>query len=1706
RNQNGVEIRFAAKPDESVLNTLRDSGFKWNGKRKVWYKKGLNEENLALAQRVLEGKAEAPAPEPATAETPTTRGEDTVEELPREETLAAGVSNWVSERLRQGKGFSAKELRNRVAEAYGGTISEGKFRVKDAYDLMELGINKRLLDMEIPSGEGVTVEQAVRNIERIENEVLSKIPTQTVRTTETDEFQQFSTPPNIAYTAAWAANIGPTDTVLEPSAGIGGLAVWAKINDAREVIVNELSERRAALLAEMEFDRLFKENAEQLHNILPRDVRPTAVIMNPPFSATAGRMGSARDTRFAQSHLEQALKRLEPNGRLVAIVGRGMADNAAMFRDWWKKIKGEYNVRANVGIDGKNYKKYGTTFDVQLVVIDKNGPTPEGGTLTGQFEELPEAIKALEVIRNDRARPVEHAAGEPTGEAAPTESRGEARAEPAVSPSTRGVGHGIREDHPSPPGVSGPGDRVLEPLGTPDDQEAGMDVEPPPQRRPRRGGEVAGPERVSEAELAGGRESVRLGQPSERVGQPSEATQAEVEAVSEITVESRGETQFGEEVLTGDESSPVYSRYVPQKLKVEGAKEHPSALAESAAMAAVVPIDPTYTPDLPKSLIEKGELSIAQLEPIVYAGQSHEQMLPDGKRRGYFIGDGTGVGKGREVAGIILDNMRRGRKKAIWASKNVKLLEDAIRDWTDLGGKKTDILPLSKVKLGTDIKLDRGILFVPYDTLKSGLSASKGEIKKTAGKRARIDQVVEWFGKDYDGVIIFDEAHLMQNCLPVKGVRGVKQASARALAGVELQRLLPNARVVYSSATGATDPVNLAYADRLGLWGEGTPFPTAENFVTEISAGGLAAMELVARDMKAMGSYISRTLSYEGCTYDTLEHQLTPQQTEIYDTLARSWQIVLQNVNEALEDTGQNADGQAKSNAMAQFWSSQQRFFNQILTAMQMPSVIKAVEKDLADGKSVVMQLVNTNQAIQERQLAELEEEQDLEDLDLTPRDILLQYLDRSFPTQQYEQYTDERGNVRSRPVTDSQGNPVINQEALEAKENLMREVGMIKVPDGPLELILDHFGVENVAEVTGRTRRVVRKPDESGRMRRVQESWSDRHCLADIESFRADKKRILVFSEAGGTGQSYHADPKTKNTRQRVHYVIQPGWRADVCVQGFGRTHRSNEASQPHYRLVTTSLKGQKRFISTIARRLDQLGALTKGQRQTGSQGLFSAADNLEGRCAKDALIMFYQDLVAEKIEGLDSTEMLSKMGLEKLVDEHGNLTSNLQLLNDVPRFLNRILSLESSVQNQVFDEFDLRLKHKIDQAIAAGNLDVGLEDFKADRIEVAEERTVFTDQRTKAETKYMGLDVYHKVKKNDFDTVLGLSKKVKGFKGFYRNTRSGNVYAFFPAQDKTLYTGEVVKQYRQVGQREGEASRITDDEFARGNWKSLSEEEARVAWDEALTKVPEFRKARLHLITGTVLPIWDRLPGGHQKVYRVKTDDGKQFLGRKLDEHELDITLQRLGASRTKQSLTSAEMLDKVISDNATIHLSNGWRIVRRKVQGESRIEILTHDPYYHRHELEKAGVFSERINWNTRFFIPTGENGPKVLDAITKYRPVVSIDMPEAMSTERREAIRRAEGGGDAYADLQSIEAELEEALDAQIGRSSDLRIVPEAVARTIVPLKRSDVDGYWIKDEEVRKRWIEADGVKTLTGKEKLLAAWQDLRNKMTREFE
>src|SRR3546814_13314156 len=112
------------------------------------------------------------------------------------------------------------------------------------------------------------------------------------------------------------------------------------------------------------------------------------------------------------------------------------------------------------------------------------------------------------------------------------------------------------------------------------------------------------------------------------------------------------------------------------------------------------------------------------------------------------------------------------------------------------------------------------------------------------------------------------------------------------------------------------------------------------------------------------------------------------------------------------------------------------------------------------------------------------------------------------------------------------------------------------------------------------------------------------------------DEKRILVFSEAGGTGRSYHADLGVKNQRRRIHYLLEPGWKADTALQGFGRTNRTNQKQPPLFRPVSTDVKAKKRVISTIAGRLDTLGAIQRGRRQPGGQQ--TLPEEKEGRGGK--------------------------------------------------------------------------------------------------------------------------------------------------------------------------------------------------------------------------------------------------------------------------------------------------------------------------------------------------------------------------------------------------------------------------------------------------------------------------------------------------------
>ncbi|WP_063612712.1 strawberry notch-like NTP hydrolase domain-containing protein [Aurantiacibacter atlanticus] len=789
--------------------------------------------------------------------------------------------------------LSKKSLFAIMEQLHGCTSANGSWTQRDAYDLLEAGLALHLSARSTPLLEDVPAL----------SELVDSLPTHTVRSEDQIRFQQFSTPADLAALAVIAAQPRSTDIVLEPSAGHGSLV--SMLPAVAQLHLNEIDPRRRAKLSLL-FERatITGFDGAMLTSLSAHDLRPTVILMNPPFSRSQGR---GVDQFAAVRHLRAALAKLLPGGRVVAIMPDWFTPSAKMLRIY-EETFANCTVQTSCRL-AKCYHKQGTSVAVRLLVIDKvPGNSKPSLIARDTVSELAECFLIVKRIDPATAPP-----------ARPTR----------IKPKATSLFKSMRAKPRTTPKI--------------------------------------------ERKLAA-REIVTV-------------DYAKLEAPRALGAQSG-----------------VYVPYRPSRINIQGSRKHPTPLVESVAMGSIPAPVPDYIPRLHDCILNEAHLSEAQLETIIYAGNAWTQFLPgkfvpseegvglslseNGKayRKGYFLGDGTGAGKGRQIAACILDNWLAGRRQAIWISKNESLLEDARRDWAAIGGLPADIQPLSSWKIDQELPFRDGIVFVTYPTLRSQRQDA-----------TRLKQLLDWADTDFDGVIAFDESHEMGGVAGGEGARGAKPGSLQGIAGVLLQNHLPDARVLYASATGASDVNNLAYAVRLGLWGPGTAFSNREDFISQIRSGGIAAMELVSRDLKALGLYQARALSFAGVEYEVLKHDLTNDQIGIYDTYADAWAIIHQNMEEALALTnvvddldGDTLNSGAKAAARSRFEGAKQRFFNQVLLSMKLPTLIAAINGHIDDDKAIVVQLVSTAESILDRRLDSLSPEERAElDLDLSPREYV---------------------------------------------------------------------------------------------------------------------------------------------------------------------------------------------------------------------------------------------------------------------------------------------------------------------------------------------------------------------------------------------------------------------------------------------------------------------------------------------------------------------------------------------------------------------------------------------------------------------------------------------------------------------------------------------------------------------------------------------
>ncbi|RHY10582.1 hypothetical protein DYB25_004159 [Aphanomyces astaci] len=674
------------------------------------------------------------------------------------------------------------------------------------------------------------------------------------------------------------------------------------------------------------------------------------------------------------------------------------------------------------------------------------------------------------------------------------------------------------------------------------------------------------------------------------------------------------------------------------------------------------------------------------------------------------------------------DLIEQGKLTKFSVSNDLRV--DAERDLRDIGCH-VDVIDgchqLEKEKAkGFGMSSKTGVLYSTYSTLTSNYSHPT---------KSRLLQIVAWCGgADFDGCILFDECHKAKH-----GELSDKNATASskvALAVQKIQVMLPNARVVYCSATGVGGIEHMAYMSRLGLWGPSTSFQGFSEFLRTIKNRGMGAMEMLAIEMKLQGKYLSRGLSYVGAEFELDTVVLSDSQRRLYDNAVAFWNVLIPSLERACNITRTRGD------ASRVMWGFHQRFFRQLCMCLKVPFIVSTVKACLASGHCAVIGLQTTGEASMERcnlvdsktdSLVSLCERILIDLVTLhfptkinmdKPNNVHATSLDTFEATNSFLTATTDSGQAEQDigPVATLADGTKESLVCLELKNSLLATIPTLELPPNPLDHLLDALGGDaQVAELTGRRHRIVLS--HGAYVMKSRGLNLDQVNQDERQAFMRGQKLVAIISDAASTGISLHADRRCQNQRRRVHITLELPWSADKALQQLGRSHRSNQSCAPIYKLVTTNCGGETRFVAAVAKKMMTMGALTKGDRRAGS-GQDLSGYHFETKYGFQAIREVLRCVCSGYfVEGVDIPALIQACpSLVSPLYMNAIFVQNLKNIGlyppsqsvSVKLFLNRLLGLAPTHQNALFHYFEKAVQAVIAKAQQEGKYDEGYDDIK--------------------------------------------------------------------------------------------------------------------------------------------------------------------------------------------------------------------------------------------------------------------------------------------------------------------------------------------------------------------------------------------------------
>ena len=322
-------------------------------------------------------------------------------------------------------------------------------------------------------------------------------------------------------------------------------------------------------------------------------------------------------------------------------------------------------------------------------------------------------------------------------------------------------------------------------------------------------------------------------------------------------------------------------------------------------------------------------------------------------------------------------------------------------------------------------------------------------------------------------------------------------------------------------------------------------------------------------------------------------------------------------------------------------------------------------------------------------------------------------------------------------------------------------------------------------------------------------------------------------------------------------------------------------------------------------------------------------------------------------------------------------------------------MLALEVEQQNALFDYFADLFDQTVRYAKANGTFDEGVTDIKALAVRVARPPSVVhTDEITKAQTTHYTLEVDVPSKAVSFEDAETARQHKGG--AFLRHRKNGHfILAIESGRHTDPASGNSYRTFA-VWKPEGARATYINDNDLNEKYKAVAPERARTWWTEKHSSIPPIETLETHIISGAIIPLWQRLKTNEDarlRVVRVITEDQQRIVGIRIPPDTVGAVLRSIGLTRDLRE--PDEIFYAVLDEGEEITLASNLRLRRGSIHFEPAIELTGADAYKFA-ELRELGLINQQINWKQRFFVPSDETtGIDILESLLERYPVMPTE---------------------------------------------------------------------------------------------------------------